>query len=216
MKSQAPARYIFLLMKLPDGSSFSGILQRKNLPAVQANAAFLTFEEGAGTKYLCTQRSRKLTAHEEFGGRAIDEQLELAGLSTFEGTAAQAASFSVAGSAAIHLHEILIQYDTQRHAVRILNLDFHALIGNVHTAAQAEDACVLKFFEPAFLVWLDWLKRHGVVKLRHRMLIELTIAQVQFAGKVIICTQRFDQDGWSSCSALPNQAIITVSSWGAS
>ena len=67
--------------------------------------------------------------------------------------------------------------------MRILNLDFHALIGNIHTAAQAEDARILKFFELAFLVWLDWLKRHGVVKLRHRMLIELTIAQVQFAGE---------------------------------
>ena len=141
------------------GLVFSGILQRKNLPAGQANAAFLTFEEGAGTKYLCTQRSRKLTAHEEFGSRAIDEQLELAGLSTLEGAAAQAASLGVAGSAAIHLHEILIQYDAQRHAVRILNLDFHALIGNVHATAQTEDARVLELFELAFLVWLDWLKR---------------------------------------------------------
>ncbi|MFC2284724.1 MAG: hypothetical protein ACFNLH_04230 [Corynebacterium matruchotii] len=58
-----------------------------------------------------------------------------------------------------------------------------ALIGNVHAAAQTEDARVLELFELAFLVWLDWLKRHGVVKLRHRMLIELTIAQMQFAGE---------------------------------
>ena len=137
------------------GLVFPSILQRKNLPAGQTNTAFLTFEKGAGAKYLCTQRSRKLTAHEEFGSRAIDEQLELAGLSTFEGAAAQAASLGVAGSAAIHLHEVLIQYDTQRHAVRILNLDFHAFIGNVHAAAQAEDARVLKLFELTFLVWLD-------------------------------------------------------------
>ena len=50
-------------------------------------------------------------------------------------------------------------------------------------AAQTEDARALELFELAFLVWLDWLKRHGVVKLRHRMLIELTIAQMQFAGE---------------------------------
>ena len=67
--------------------------------------------------------------------------------------------------------------------MRILNLDFHALIGNIHAAAQTEDARILKLFELTFLVWLDWLKRHGVVKLRHRVLIELTIAQMQFAGE---------------------------------